>query len=87
MEPPVIDSHQCRFGEWLYSEAMKSLDIGQGKLDAIITSHETIHLKAKELIAAKKNNEIEKVGVLIVKIDEQRDVLISYLRELITNDY
>ncbi|MEW8218556.1 MAG: bacteriohemerythrin [Candidatus Thiodiazotropha taylori] len=81
LAPPVLDRHQCRFGQWLDGQANTRL-ADSPMLQKIISIHESIHDSAEQLVNQKIGVEVKDFLSEIETFESHRDELLLLLNEL-----
>jgi len=81
---PVLNPHECRFGEWLDCEnILKSSD--QASFLVLQEIHDNVHALAEELCDLKKHNHheeaISRIGELHLLRDSLHENLMALIRE------
>ncbi|MBF0266274.1 MAG: EAL domain-containing protein [Gammaproteobacteria bacterium] len=84
---PSVDTHQCRFGEWLNSEKIENIINGKDEIKEINSLHELIHREASLLIIAKQNNDSDNIEIGIRNIESKQDSLIVHLNKLVNSEF
>ncbi len=82
--PPLLDPHQCCFGQWLETESLVRHGVQQFALAVIATLHQQVHLLATELLelrARGRNSEaldrLDKLHILRERLQEHLAMLSS----------
>ncbi|ODB99628.1 hypothetical protein A3197_11915 [Candidatus Thiodiazotropha endoloripes] len=81
MGPPVLDKHQCRFGQWLDGQVDSRL-ADSPMLRKISTLHNAIHDSAEQLVKHKSGIEVKDFFSEIEIFESHRDELLLMLNEL-----
>lgn len=79
--PPILNKHQCRFGQWLEGEA-KGRFANSPLLQKIVSIHDAIHHSAEGLVTQQKRVEVEQLLTEIESFESGRDELLLLLNEL-----
>jgi hypothetical protein len=77
---PPLETHQCRFGRWLITDAADESPESIAPLDAL---HERFHAHAIDLINLKKSAQASRVAAGLKELYRQRDELQDQMQSLI----
>ncbi|MCG7870631.1 MAG: PAS domain S-box protein [Candidatus Thiodiazotropha lotti] len=85
IEFPELDHHQCRFGDWLYSDGQRYDHLTA--YQQIVALHQQMHEQAKQLYQQKQQGNEEDLTDGLAKIRDKKQQLLQRMDLLMRNSH
>ncbi|ODB94437.1 PAS domain S-box protein [Candidatus Thiodiazotropha endoloripes] len=85
IEFPELDHHQCRFGDWLYSDGQRYDHLTA--YQQIVALHQQMHEQAKQLYQQKQQGNDEDLTDGLAKIRDKKQQLLQRMDLLMRNSH
>ncbi|MCG7981113.1 MAG: EAL domain-containing protein, partial [Candidatus Thiodiazotropha lotti] len=85
LEFPELDHHQCRFGDWLYSDGQRYDHLTA--YQQIVALHQQMHEQAKQLYQQKQQGNKEDLTDGLAKIRDKKQQLLQRMDLLMRNSH